>query len=109
MGQIRSCSGGQDHANKSLIQLSANGWGCTLSLLVGLRQPTPGIYRLYGGATGELQKDLCQHAPARTPAARATVPGAGYCRPMPQQETLKCLQVGLAQPSMGSLLLSPGS
>ena len=65
MGKIGSCSHGQGLAYKSLIQLSANGWGCTLSLLVVWPEANHS-WRPYGGATGEVQKDLYQHASART-------------------------------------------
>ena len=37
--------------------------------LFDLRQPSPGVYRIYGRVNGDLQEDLCQGAPFRTAAA----------------------------------------
>ena len=45
MGKTGSCSGGQD--SKTLILLSAGGWGCAPSLLVVWPSGDPvGVYRL---------------------------------------------------------------
>ena len=51
--------------SKSLIQCSANGWGCVSALQFGLRSN-------YGRGNGDLlQKDLCQHGVTpRTRVAR---------------------------------------
>jgi len=46
--------------SKAVIQLSADGWGFDPSLLFGLRQHCPGVYRLYGRVNGDLQEGLCQ-------------------------------------------------
>ena len=43
----------------SLIQFSADGWGCVPSLYFGLR---PNYSRGNGGNVDLLQKDLCQYA-----------------------------------------------
>lgn len=43
-----------------------------------------GVYRLYDLATGDLQKDLCQHVPFRT-AANVPVWVSGHCQPTPLQ------------------------
>ena len=48
--------------------------GCTPSLLFCLRQPSPGVYKLYGKVNGNLQEDLCQGAPSRTAVSRAPSP-----------------------------------
>ena len=68
--------------SKSLIQLSANGCGCAPSLLVVWPEVThPGVDRLCGRATGDLQEDLCQHAPPTTVPANAPVFTASHCQP----------------------------
>ena len=49
---------------------------CSCSLpgkLFGLRQPSPGVYGLYGRVNGKLQEVLCQGGPSR-PAASAPDP-----------------------------------
>ena len=57
-----------------------------------------------GANGGLLQGDLCHNAtPPRSAAARAPVPVAGHCWPMPFQETLKHSKAGLAQSLVGSL------
>ena len=95
--------------NKALIELFADGWGCALSLLSGLRWLNPGVYRLYGRVSGDLQEDLFQGAPCRTAAVSPLIPVASHCWPTPPQETLQHQHLGLVQSSVGSLLLSPGS
>ena len=68
--------------SKSLIQLSANGCGCAPSMLVVWPGwPSPGVDKLFGRATGDLQEDLCQHAPPTTAAASSPVLTAGHCQP----------------------------
>ena len=78
-------------------------------LVVGLRGLSPGDYRLYSRANGDLQEGSHQGSPPRTAAAGVPVPVASHCLPSPPQETLQHSQVGLAQSPVGSLLLSPGS
>ena len=77
--------------------------------LFDLGRPSSGVYRLCGRARGDLQKDLCQHAPPRTAAASAPVSAIGHCQPTPLQETFKHSQTCLAQSLVGSVLLSPAS
>ena len=65
---------GKAMLSKSLIQFSADGWGCVPSLYFDLRQN-------YGRANSDLlQENLCQHAaPPRT--ADVSVPShtASHC------------------------------
>ena len=91
--------------SKSLIQFSADGWGCVSSLQFGLRPN-------HGGGNGHLlqKKDLCQHAgPPRTVVVSVPDPVTGCCQPMPPSETPKHTQASLAQSLVGSQLCSPGS
>ena len=44
-----------------------------------LRQPSPGVYRLYGTVKGTVQKNLSQHTPPRIAATSAPVHKAGHC------------------------------
>ena len=62
--------------------------------------------QLYGRANGKLlQEGLCHSAWPRSAAARAPVPTAGHCWPMPLQETLKHSKRGLAQSLWGHWVL----
>ena len=70
--------------SKALIQLSADGWVCTSSLLLGLRLPSLGVYRLYGKVDGELQGGLHQGGPFSAP-----VPMVSPCQPVPPQKVLQ--------------------
>ena len=89
--------------SRALIQLSADGWSCTLSLaLVWPSQPSPGVCRLYGKVNGKLQKVI----PRGT--FSAPVPVVSPCRPMPPIGGLQCHQVVLVQFPLGSVLLSSG-
>ena len=54
-------------------------------------------------------KSLMAASTPRTAATSALVPRAGHYQPTPPPETLKHSQAGLAQSSVGSLLLFPGS
>ena len=45
----------------------------------GLRWPSLRVYRLYGRATSDLQKDLCQQVSLGTAAANVPVWVAGHC------------------------------
>ena len=66
---------GKAMLNKSLIQFSADGWGCVPSLEFGLRSN-------HGRSKGNLlQKDLCQHvSPPRTAADYLTCLKKPVCR-----------------------------
>ena len=78
-------------------------------LLFGLRWPSPRVYRLYGRAKGDPQKDLCQHGPPSTAVSSARIPSAGHYQPISLQEALRYLQAGLVQSLVGSLLFSSSS
>ena len=73
--------------------------------LFGLRWPSTGAYRLFGGANGGLRAGLCQGVLPRTSAASVLVPTVSHSHPPPLQETLHHQQVGVVQSPMGSLLL----
>ena len=75
--------------------------------MFGLRQPSTGGYRPFGGANGRLRESLCQGVLPRTFAASVLVPEVSHSHPLPLQETLQHQQVGLVQSPMGSLLLPP--
>ena len=91
---------------KSLIQLSADRWGCAPSLLVVWPEMTQCWSPQSTGLLMTSRKDLCQHTPHRTAAASGPIPMAGHHPTPPPQETLICAQ----DPSLvGSLLLSSGS
>ena len=73
--------------SKSLIQFSADGWGCIPSLWFHL-------WLNYGRGNGSnvdlLQKDLCQHpTPPKTAVVSNPDPEAGHCQPIPLPETPK--------------------
>ena len=76
MGKTGSCSGGKAMLSKSLIQFSADGWGCVPSLYFG---PRPNYGRGNSGYGNLLQKDLYQHARAPwTVVVSAPDPVAGH-------------------------------
>ena len=77
--------------------------------LFGLRRPSPGGHRLFGGTNGGLWEGSHQGALPRTFAASVLVPTVSHSHPLPLQETLQHQQVGLVQSRMGSLLPPPGS
>ena len=91
--------------SKTLICLSADGWGWVPSLLFVWPEATqhwrlPG---LFGGANGRLQEASCQGVLPRT-AASVLVLTVRHSHPLPLQETLQHSQVGLIQSPLGSLL-----
>ena len=95
---------GRAMLNKSLIQFSADGWGCVPALYLGLR---PNSVRGNGDL---LQKDLCQDAVApMTVVISARDYAVGRCQPTPVLEAPEHSTANLAQSLVGSLLLSPGS
>ena len=88
MGKTRSCSCGQALLSKTLIQLSADGWGCAPSWwLFSLRRPSPGSMGSMVGLMGELQVGL-QGGSSWQDAASAPVPALSTCWPTPPQKTL---------------------
>ena len=115
VGKTGPCSEGRVMLSKSLIQFSADGWGCALSL----RQPSPGFCSLWAGAIGSKDRANGRKPPPsgrkphtmppRTAAARAPVPVGGHYWPVPLQETLKHSQAGLAQSLVGVPAPFPGS
>ena len=108
MGKTGSCSDGRAMLSKSLIQFSADGWGCVPSHPP--YRPRPNYGRGNGSNGGLLQKDVCQHATAsRTVVVSAPDPAAGHCGPTSLPETPGHSQASLAQSLVGSLLLSSGS
>ena len=96
--------------SKTLISLSADGWGWVPSLLVVWPEATQhwSLPGLFGGANDGLWEGSCQGAPPRTSAASVPVPMVSHSHPLPLQETLYHWQVGLVQSPMGSLLLPLG-
>ena len=76
--------------------------------LFGLRRPSTGAYRLFGGANGGLtpwstSQNFCCQCPCPRGEPQPPPPP-----PPPLQKTLQHQQVGLVQSPMGSLLLPPG-
>ena len=67
--------------SKALIQLSADGWGCTTSLVVV-------CLRLYYRVNGEFLENLHQRGPSQTATASAPIPVVSLCQPKPPQFTL---------------------
>ena len=103
-GKSSLASMGRAMLSKSLIQFSADGWGCAPSLYFG---PSPH----YGRGNGNLlQKNSCQHT-ASPSAAAVSAPGhrASHRQPRPSPESSKHSQASVAQSLVGLLLLSPGS
>ncbi|KAB0348165.1 hypothetical protein FD754_013022 [Muntiacus muntjak] len=62
---------------------------CAPSLLFGLRQHCPGVYRLCGRANGDLQEGLCQGGPSQTAVASAFILVVSPWQPTSPQETLQ--------------------
>ena len=109
-GKLGLALGDRAMLSKSLIQLSAGGWGCAPSLLV-VWPVSCLVLESAGSVIGLLatsKNNLCQHPPHRIAAATAHIPSAGHGWPRPPQEILKHSQAGLAQSLAGSLLLSSG-
>ena len=101
-------SGAELH--KTLICLSAEGWGWVPSLLVVWPEATQhwSLPGLFGGAIGGLWEGSRQGGLPRTSAASVLVLTVRHSHPPPLQETLQYQQVGLVQSPMGSLLLPLG-
>ena len=77
--------------------------------LFGLRDPALGSAGLCGKVSGDLEEGLRQGGTFPDCCDQDACPSVSSCRPMPPQETLRHQQVVLAQPPVGSLLLSAGS
>ena len=94
--------------SKTLIHLTADGWGWVSSLLVVWPEATqhwrlPG---LFGGANDRLWEGSGQGVLPRTSAVSVLVPTVSHSHhpPPPLQETLQHEQVDLVQSPVGSLL-----
>ena len=96
--------------SKTLICLSADGWGWVPSLLVVWPEATQhwSIPGLFGGNNGGLWEGSRQGVLPRTSAARVLVLTVSHCHPPPLQKTLLHQQVGLVQSFMRSPLLPLG-
>ena len=81
-GKLSLALMGRAPLSKTLISCLLMG-GATLPpcYLFSLKQPNPGVYRLFGRVHGYLQEDLCQDTSPSTVAASAPVPEAGHCQP----------------------------
>jgi len=77
--------------------------------MFGLRQHTPGAYRVCTRVNVKLQEGLCQEEPSQLAAASAATPVVSPCWPTPPQEAFQRCQVVLVQFPVGSLLLSSES
>ena len=96
--------------SKTLIRLTADGWGWVPSLLVVWPEATQhwSLPGLFVGASGGLWEGSCQGVLPRTSAASVLVLMVSHSHPLPLQETLQHQQIGLVQSPMGSLLLPLG-
>ena len=93
--------------SKTLICLTADGWGWVPSLLVVFPVATQhwSLPGLFGGANGRLQEGSCQGVFPRTSAVSVLVPTVSHSHPLTLQETLQHYQGGLVHSPLGSLLL----
>ena len=89
--------------SKTLIHLTADGWGWVPSLLVVWPEATQhrSLLGLFGGANGGLWEGSHQGVLPRTSAAGVLVLTVRQSHPLPLQETLQHQQVGLVQSPMG--------
>ena len=93
--------------SKTLIHLSADGWGWVPSLLVLWPEATQhwSLLGLFGGANGGLWEGSHQGVLPRASAASVLVLTVRHSHPPPPlQKTLQHQQVGVVQSPMGSLL-----
>ena len=76
--------------SKTLIRLTADGWGWVPTLLVVWPEATQhwSLPGLFGGANGGLWEGSCQGVLPRTFAASVLVPMVSHSHPPPLQETL---------------------
>ena len=77
--------------SKTLICLSAGGWGWVPSLLVVWPEVSQHwiLAMLFGGANGGLWEGSCQGVLSRTSAASVLVLMVRHSHPLPLQETLQ--------------------
>ena len=96
--------------SKTLICLSADGWGWLPSLLVVWPEASQhwSLPGLFDGANGRLWDGSRQRVLPRTSAASVLVLMVRQSHPPTLQETLQHYQVGLVQSPLGSLLLPLG-
>ena len=96
--------------SKTLICLTADGWGWVPSFLVVWPVATQqwSLPGLFAGANGRIWEGSHQGVLLRISAASVLVPAVSHSHPPPLQETLQQEQVGLVQSTLGSLLLPLG-
>ena len=87
--------------SKSLIQFSANRWGCVPFQVFSWGQTMVEVMKIT--ATSFKRSHAC------TATLSAPNPTAGHCQPMPLPKTPGHSRANLGQSLAGSLLLSPGS
>ena len=87
--------------SKSLIQFSANRWGCVPFQVFSWGQTMVEVMKIT--ATSFKRSHAC------TATLSAPNPTAGHCQPMPLPKTPGHSRTNLGQSLAGSLLLSPGS
>ena len=100
-----------EELSKTLIHLTADGWGWVPSLLVVWPEATQhwSLPGLFCGANGRLWEGSRQGVLPRTSAVSVLVPTVSHSStPPPLQETIQHWQVGLVQSPLGSLLLPLG-
>ena len=95
---------------KTLIRLTAQGWGWVPSVLVVWPEATQhwSLPGLFGGANGRFWESSHQGVLPGTSAASVLVPTVSHHHPPPLQETVQHYQVGLVQSPLGSPLLPLG-
>ena len=96
-GGTGSCLEGRAVLSKTLIQLSADGWGCTPSLLVW--PEVTQSWSLLASIVGLLVTSKWTYTEMHLPGR--LLPLAIYCQPTPLQETLEHSQAGLAPSPVG--------
>ena len=96
--------------SKTLIHLTADGWGCVPTLLVVWCETTQhwSLPGLFGGANDRLWEGSRPGVLPRISVASVLVTMVSHSHPLPLQETLQHQQVGLVQSPLGSLLLPLG-
>ena len=96
--------------SKTLIHLTADGWGWVPSVLVVWPEATQqwSLPGLFSRANGRLWESSRQGVRPRTSVASVLVPMVSHSHLPPLQETLQHEQVGLVQPPLGSLVLPLG-
>ena len=86
MGRAGSCSGGQVVFHKTCLLMGL--CSATPAWLFGLRQPSPGAYRLCSGVNGSLREGSHQRVLPRSAAAIILASAVSHSYSLPLQETL---------------------